>query len=200
MAQRIALGREVPEELGQRLFETAFSLFGDKGFERTTMDEIAATAGVARATLYYYFRGKDDLFMYLLDRGISMLGVMLGEATQSGSTGRERLEHALDRLIDLMAEFRDVLQVAMHQFGRIASNTGDTHSLIHERSTGTLRSILDDGAKDGSLRPLDSESTALAIFGAACWICLHHIQTTGRVPTAEVKTMMRSLFVEGLGV
>src|SRR5688572_6386737 len=79
VAQRLALGREVPEELGQRLFDTAFSLFGEKGFERTTMDEIAATAGVARATLYYYFRGKDDLFVYLLDRGISMLGVMLGE-------------------------------------------------------------------------------------------------------------------------
>ena len=201
MAQReTTLGRQVPEELTEKLFHAAFSLFGEKGFERTTMEEIAARSGVARATLYYYFRGKDDLFLFLLERGIEMLGVMLGEATQSGATARERLEHALDRLIDLMAEFRDVLLVAMQQFGRIASNTGEAHAWIHDRSTGTLRAILEDGVKDGSLRPVDPESTALAIFGAACWICLHHIQTNGRVPTGEVKTLMRRLVVEGLGV
>ena len=139
MAQRETLGRDVPEELAEKLFHAAFSLFGEKGFERTTMDEVAARSGVARATLYYYFRGKDDLFLFLLERGVSMLGVMLSEAMQSGATARERLEHALDRLIDLMAEFRDVLLVAMQQFGRIASTTGEAHAWIHDRSTGTLR-------------------------------------------------------------
>jgi TetR/AcrR family transcriptional regulator len=200
MVQREVAAREIPEELGEKLFEAAFSLFGEKGFERTTMEEIAARSGVARATLYYYFRGKDDLFLFLLERGVSMLGVMLGEATQSGATARERLEHALDRLIDLMAEFRDVLLVAMQQFGRIASNTGEEHAWIHDRATGTLRAILEDGVKDGSLRPCDAESTALAIFGGACWICLHHIQSSGKVPTGEVKALLRRLFVEGLGV
>jgi len=201
MAQRDTLGREVPEEFALRLFEAAFSLFGDKGFERTTMDEVAARSGVARATLYYYFRGKDDLFLFLLERGVSMLGAALGEATQSGENSRERLEHALDRLIDLMAEFRDVLLVAMQQFGRIASSTGEAHAWIHERSTGTLRSIIEDGARDGSLRAVDDpEGAALAIFGAACWVCLHHIQLSGRVPTGEIKVLMRRLAVEGLGV
>lgn len=200
MATREALGREVPEELALKLFHAAFSLFGEKGFERTTMDEVAARSGVARATLYYYFRGKDDLFVFLLDRGVTMLGHALGEATRSGATARDRLEHALDTLIDLMAEFRDVLVVAMQQFGRIASSTGEAHSWIHDRSTGTLRGILSDGARDGSLRRVDPESTALAIFGASCWLCLHHIQTSGRVPTKKVKALMRVLFVEGLGV
>jgi AcrR family transcriptional regulator len=200
MAQRESLGREVPEELAERLFHAAFAAFAEKGFEGTTMDEIAARSGVARATIYYYFRGKDDLFLFLLERGISLLGVMLGEAMQSGTTARERLEHALDRLIDLMAEFRDVLLVAMQQFGRIALSTEAAHTWLHERSTGTLRAILEEGGRDGSLRVVDPEGTALAIFGAACWVCLHHIQSNGRVPTAEVKALMRGLVVEGLGV
>jgi AcrR family transcriptional regulator len=198
MAQRVALGREITEELAHKLFEAAFALFGEKGFDRTTMDEIAAKAGVARATLYYYFRGKDDLFLFLLERGISTLGVALGEATQSGATGRERLEHALDVMIDLMSEFRDVLLVSMQEFGRIHSEASVVHAWVHEHSP--LLAILEQGVRDGSLRPIDVESTALAIFGAACWVCLHHIQTSGRVPTADVKTLMRRMVVEGLGV
>jgi TetR/AcrR family transcriptional regulator len=200
MAQREALGREVPEELAEKLFHASFALFGEKGFERTTMDEVAARSGVARATLYYYFRGKDDLFVFLLERGVSMLGAALGEATQSGATARERLEQALDRMIDLLAEFRDVLLVAMQQFGRIALREDASHARLHERSTGTLKAILEEGARDGSLQTVDPEGAALAMFGAACWLCLHHIQTSGRVPTAEVKALMRRMVVEGLCV
>lgn len=200
MAQRAPVGREVPEELAEKLFHTAFGLFGEKGFERTTMDEVAAASGVARATLYYYFRGKDDLFVFLLERGVSLLGAALGEATQSGSNAKERLVFALERMIDLMAEFREVLLVAMQQFGRIALREEASHAWLHERSTVVLRSILEEGAKDGSLRPVDPESAALGMFGAACWLCLHHIQSSGRVPTAEVKSLMRGMVVEGLGV
>jgi AcrR family transcriptional regulator len=200
MAQRETLGREAPEELAEKLFQAAFSLFAEKGFERATMDEIAARSGVARATLYYYFRGKDDLFVFLLERGVTMLGSVLGEATQHGDTARARLEQALDRMIDLMAEFRDVLLVAMQQFGRIALTNDAAHEIFHERATATLRGILEDGARDGTLKAVDAEQTALAIFGSACWTCVHHIQSSGRVPTAEVKALMRTMVVEGLGV
>jgi archaeosine-15-forming tRNA-guanine transglycosylase len=104
-------------------------------------------------------------------------------------------------MIDLMAEFREVLLVAMQQFGRIALREEATsHAWLHERSTGVLRSILEDGVRDGSLRDVDAESAALGMFGAACWLCLHHIQSSGRVPTAEVKALMRGMVVEGLGV
>jgi hypothetical protein len=89
----------------------------------------------------------------------------------------------------------------MQQFGRIALREEASHAWLHERSTGTLQTILEEGGRDGSLRAVaDPEGASLAMFGAACWLCLHHIQTTGRVPTAEVKALMRRMVVEGLGV
>jgi AcrR family transcriptional regulator len=198
-AEAPGLGRAVPEVLAERLFEAAFALFASKGFERTTMDDVAAQAGVARATLYYYFRGKDELFEFLLRRGVSLLGAALEEATAGGRTARERLERALDRMVDLMAEHATVLRVAMQQFGRIAADGGEAHAWLHDRSTRGLAGILAGGARDGTLRRVDPEAAALAIFGATCWVCLHELETADRVRTGQVKRLLRTLFVEGLG-
>jgi AcrR family transcriptional regulator len=46
--------------------KTALVLFGEKGFEGTTMDEISSAAGISKATLYLYFDSKEDLFAQVL--------------------------------------------------------------------------------------------------------------------------------------
>jgi len=44
-----------------RIYAAAYALFYRKGFQRTSLDEIAARAGVTKRTLYYHVRSKDDL-------------------------------------------------------------------------------------------------------------------------------------------
>lgn len=198
--QRLALGRAIGEELAERIFAAAFALFAEKGFERTTMDEVASRAGVARATLYYHFRGKDDLFQFLIGRAVDTLAVALEEAAAPAGSGRRRLERVLDRLVELLVEFRDVLYVTMQLFGRIESQPEEAHQWMHDRSTATLRAVLKQGAADGSLRAVDPDSTALAIFGSACWLGLHVLHAGEDVPAGRIKRQMRALVVEGLGV
>jgi len=45
----------------QELEETAFGLFAARGFEATTVDEIAAAAGIGRRTFFRYFPSKNDI-------------------------------------------------------------------------------------------------------------------------------------------
>ncbi|MBI4729583.1 MAG: TetR/AcrR family transcriptional regulator [Acidobacteria bacterium] len=194
------LGREIPDELTERLFAAAFACFSEKGFERTTMDDVAARAGVARATLYYYFRGKDELFLFLLLQGVGILRGALDDAVSSSGTARERLERTLDRLIDLFVEYRDVLVVAIQQFGRIERGLGEDKHWFQEQSTGALRDLLREGAADGTLRPLDPDGTAVAIFGGMCWRVLHHVQAGGEIPVEALKSEMKAFVVGGLGV
>lgn len=200
VAERITLGRDIPDELTERLFTAAFGCFSEKGFERTTMDDVAAHAGVARATLYYYFRGKDELFLFLLRRGIAILRRVMDEAIAAGGTGLERLERALDRLVDLFVEYRDVLVVSVQQFGRVERGLDGDRRWFHEQSTGALRDILAQGAADGTLRPLDPDGTAVAIFGGMCWRVLFHIEVGGEIPVEALKSEMKAFVVGGLGV
>lgn len=196
MAQR-STTRDLPDQILERLFPAAFACFCEKGFERTTMDEIAARSGVARATLYYYFRGKEDLLLYLLERGFDMLETAMAEVAAGGGSARERLEAAIERIVELIAEYRDVAVVVMLQLGRLHEQLSER---LHTEHIATLHSLLEEGARDGSIRAVDPDTIAPAIFGAALWSVLSHYELTGAVPVERVKDQIRALVLEGLRV
>ena len=52
-----------------QILESALKVFKINGIEGTTMDEIAKHADFGKATLYYYFSSKEEIFVELLDRG-----------------------------------------------------------------------------------------------------------------------------------
>jgi len=56
-----------------RIFKGALKVFNDVGIEKTTMDEIAVESGFGKATLYYYFSSKDDVFVYIMEHGWKQL-------------------------------------------------------------------------------------------------------------------------------
>lgn len=191
------LARELPEQILEKLFPAAFACFCEKGFERTTMDEIAARAGVARATLYYYFGGKEDLLLYLLERGFDMLEAAMAEIAGRHGSARERLEAAVERIVEMIAEYRDVAVVVMLQLGRLHEQLS---ARLHTEHIAALRTLLQEGARDGSIREADPDTLAPAIFGAALWSVLSHYELTGSVPVERVKRQVGMLVMEGLGV
>ena len=46
----------------RKIFETSMKLFAEKGYENTSIEEITATVGVAKGTLYYHFASKEEIF------------------------------------------------------------------------------------------------------------------------------------------
>ncbi|NPA47252.1 MAG: TetR/AcrR family transcriptional regulator [Thermococci archaeon] len=55
------MGMKNPGKTRERIVRVATELFANKGFDRATVDEIVAKAGVAKGTFYLYFRSKEDL-------------------------------------------------------------------------------------------------------------------------------------------
>ena len=48
-------------------------LFAEKGYDATSIEEITATVGVAKGTLYYHFSSKEEIFNFLVEEGIKLL-------------------------------------------------------------------------------------------------------------------------------
>jgi len=70
-------------ETHDRLAQTGLKLFIENGFEATTLDAIAAEAGISRRTYFYYFKSKEDVLLAQAGSGFSqaLRAAMLGEAT-----------------------------------------------------------------------------------------------------------------------
>jgi len=57
----------------KRIIQGALKVFNEHGIEKTTMDEIAHESGFGKATLYYYFSSKDEVFVEIMEYGWKML-------------------------------------------------------------------------------------------------------------------------------
>lgn len=79
------------EQRRRQLLDTACDVFAERGFHATSMDDVAARAGVTKPVLYQHFPSKRALFVELLgDVGHQLLGE-LAVATSAAHTGRERV-------------------------------------------------------------------------------------------------------------
>ncbi|AHL21750.1 Transcriptional regulator [Thermococcus nautili] len=61
----VGMATKSPGKTREKLVSSAMELFAKKGFDKTTVDEIVARAGVAKGTFYLYFKSKDDLIKEL---------------------------------------------------------------------------------------------------------------------------------------
>lgn len=99
--------RDSPEEPGidtrERLLRTAYELFTQEGFTAVGVDRIVAEAGVAKTSLYRYFRSKDDLVVAVLERHEALWTVGLLEAESARRAPKP--EDRLDALVDVVHEW-----------------------------------------------------------------------------------------------
>ncbi len=65
----------------ENLYVAAVTLFRQRGFDETRVEEITRAAGVANGTLFNYFRTKEDVFLYIGELHLSRLDGSIGTAT-----------------------------------------------------------------------------------------------------------------------
>ncbi len=120
-------------ERREQLIVVGRRLFADKGFEATTVEEIAAKANVSKPVVYEHFGGKEGLYAVVVDREISALLGGISAALDEGGGARVLLERATLSLLDYIEASSDGFRILVRD-----SPTG--------QSTGTLSSVLGDVA------------------------------------------------------
>jgi AcrR family transcriptional regulator len=104
------------EETRTRILDAALRLFRDRGFEQTTMREVAAEAGVATGGAYYYFRSKEELVMAFYLRTSDEAREKFAEAIGATKDLKKRLRAMIDLKFEQFAEHRE-LMVALLKAG-----------------------------------------------------------------------------------
>lgn len=83
----------------KRITEAGMCLFIEKGYEATTLDDIAAEAGISRRTFFYYFKSKDDILLSLQ----SGMGDMIVDALQHAPRDKRPLDAIRDAIVTVCA-------------------------------------------------------------------------------------------------
>ena len=115
----------------EQLLEVGRKLFAEKGFEGTSVEEIAAKAGVSKPVVYEHFGGKEGLYAVVVDREIRTLLDGITDALRAEATSRGLLEAAALALLDYVECSTDGFRIHVRD-SPAGQSTGSFASLISD--------------------------------------------------------------------
>ena len=131
-------------ERRQQLVDVGRVLFAERGFEATSIEEIASRAGVSKPIVYEHFGSKEGLYTFVVDQEIERLLHRFTSAL-SGGHPRELLEQAAFVLLDYIEDETDGFRILIRD-SPVLSSTGSFSSLIGQVAS-QVEHILDQEFK-----------------------------------------------------
>jgi AcrR family transcriptional regulator len=183
----------------ERILDVALELFNEKGYDATSLREIAERLGVTKAALYYHFERKEDIFLEL---HLRLHGIGRGILDHLDALEDERDAAAawpalLDELIDEVLANRDLFLVHQRNQNALAKIANDErHRAENEDIEERFRRFLSTGAI-----PLDDRVRMAASVGAVMVVLMGASGGSlfGDVPTADVANRVRGVVRDILG-
>src|SRR5262245_44381099 len=118
----------------EQLVEVGRRLFAERGFDATSVEEIAAKAGVSKPVVYEHFGGKEGLYAVVVDREMERLLAMVTQAFTATDHPRDMLEQAALALLEYIEESTDGFRILVRD-SHAASSSGNFASLLNDIAT-----------------------------------------------------------------
>ena len=184
------------------ILDVAEEMLAEKGYHDTSMDEIAARAGVAKGTLYQHFPSKEDLVFALFERSLVQFEQTVEQAARAPLIARAKLERILSyvyqerrgphaRLFQLLYHNMEIRKGLLEKKGQLRNHM--------EQVAGRIRTILEEGKAEGAFDPAISTELMLLTFMSLLSLSTReHLLAQEQVLPEELVSQVGRIFFEGI--
>jgi len=183
-----------PPDLAERLWAVSDEVL--KPGAEMRIDDLAALAGIPRATLYYYFAGKDDLFAFLLAQKLQRGTAAIAKAAASRGSALDRLGAVLRAMLSTMSDHPE-LCTRLLSYMIDAGTSGQLMQEIERTLMEPVRELLVEGRDAGTLNVADPNNTTFALMGAVSVVAMVHTARGDFDPNKIAKWLVPQI-VDGL--
>lgn len=142
-------------ETKNRIFEVSGRLFKQKGFENTTVDEIAEEAGIAKGTFFNYFPTKEALLLYFGEQMDELIYNLIENETKRSIPTKEKIKNLLVRLAESHEMDKALTKLLIFEYRRYVGYSGlrpgDDKSRSH-RLIKIIHDLLEEGVKKREIK------------------------------------------------
>jgi len=185
------------QQVAEDILAKAGTLFDELGYGRTSLQDIADAVGIARPSLYHYFRSKEEILAVLVERTTLSREVIADEVARMEAPPLERLSALLRRIGHAIAANPIGLRLTLNNAGSLPNDI-QQRSIRSRRTVFELLSeILRDGMDAGILRPMPPRDSAAIIIAALTGLQYREIGGERIDPDSAADTLERML-IEGL--
>ena len=185
----------------QEVIEAACRIFARLGYAATNVEDIAKEAGMAKGTVYLYFKSKEEVFTAVLARDLESLTSKTIEDMSAVTTFAERLTVYLNLRRAYMEHNQNFLRVYFAEFGRCGSRSvliSEAIDKLFWRGFEFMRQCLEEAIARKEIRPVPVESAAFAIFDLSRGFAERHLRGWSHLSLEEDLAFTRSLILNGL--
>jgi len=151
------------------ILREAAQLINRRGFHAASLEELAGRLGVTKAALYYYFPSKQALLKACFDEVMAAAFDNLKRARREGRNAREKLRRTF---VGYLQHIIDDVSVAVVTIEEDSLEAADRAEVIaaRDRFERSLRGLVREGFRDGSIVPCDPKFVVFAMLGAVNWV------------------------------
>lgn len=136
------------------------------GYRKTTLEDVAAAAGVSRATIYNYFPNKQELLRGIITAELDGLREILGASFDPAAPPSDRLLSYVRARYAHLRQLRELYSVVLGLAREVLPLAMSEFDAFGEEQVAFLRALFDEGIATGHFRPMDSGGLALALWTA----------------------------------
>jgi AcrR family transcriptional regulator len=177
------------------ILHAALQAFRDRGYHATTLEDIAERLGVRKTALYHYFPDKEAILYECHRESLAELDRILTEARRLPSAS-ERLRHVIREHVRVMVQTLEGSPLAFEVNALSAERQAEVIA-GRDRYERAVRRMIDQGAREGLFRKVDSKIATFAILGAINWIARWY-RPEGALQARELGEQFAEHLVGGL--
>lgn len=149
----------------KRILISAEKVFAQKGYDGAGMREIADTAKVNKAMLFYYFKSKEKLYFAIIAEAHKEMNEKISEVVNLAVSAGEKIKKLAKIFTNLLFRRQDLFKIALREMAEFKENL--RHSgREHVMSTiEGMAKIINEGIKNKEFREIDPLTATMAFFG-----------------------------------
>ena len=179
------------------ILEAAVQIFSQKGFHATSMQDIAQSVNLQKASLYHHISSKQEILVAVLDRALDMLVENMQCVMERQLPTTEKLYLATKVYLSEMLENRELASVLLLEHRSLKPEYQDIHIPRRDKFENLWRELLEQGVAENEFECEDPAITARAILGVLNWSVTWY-RSNGKLSPQEISDQFVTLFLYGL--
>jgi AcrR family transcriptional regulator len=189
--------REDQNKRKQEILTTAARLFRQKGYNATSMNDLAKECGLFKGSLYHYFKNKEEILQDVIKPYFEYLLPHLEAIDNSKMMPTEKLRMSLEIQMRAIEANRDAVSVALREDRALGNPYREIYIAQRNGLEDHLVAILKEGIEKGVFRKVDIRMMSKAILGMCNWATVWYSRS-GRLSSKAVADHFTDLAISGL--
>ncbi|KAB2866535.1 MAG: TetR/AcrR family transcriptional regulator [Bacteroidales bacterium] len=164
MNQEIA--KDAHDEMRESIINAATQIFTRFGFKKTSMDDIAKSLRMGKSSIYYYFKGKEEIFQAVVDKEADQLRLKVNKILSSNDDTMSKLRSYVKLRMDLIKQLSNYMEILKNDDLMNLTLTEKIRKKYDDEEVTIIKRILEEGNEKGLFKVKDLNLSSLAVVVA----------------------------------